>query len=91
MKAAENIGGHGQHMTFQLSGQEYGLSIMQVREIIGYRSLTRSAANTTVYSGRDQLARQCRGGAGPGTTIRPDPEPYYRTDLHNHRGGEFDG
>jgi purine-binding chemotaxis protein CheW len=41
MNAVENVGGHGQYMTFQLSGQEYGLSIMQVREIIGYRRLTR--------------------------------------------------
>ncbi len=41
----------GKYLTFALSGEEYGISILQVREIIGMMPITPGSTNTGVCEG----------------------------------------
>ena len=77
----------GKYLTFSLAGEEYGIGILKIREIIGMMPIT-AVPETPHYRQRgDQPAGQGDPGGGPAAALRHAGDRLHRAHLH-HRGGD---
>ena len=60
----------GKYLTFTLAGEEYGIGILKVKEIIGMMPITSVPRTPEFVKGGDQPAWQGDSGRGPEAQIR---------------------
>ena len=77
----------GKYLTFSLAGEEYGIGILKIREIIGMMAITSVPETPPFVKGRDQPAGQGDPGGGPAAEVRLAGDGLHRAHLH-HRGGD---
>ena len=53
MEATQEAVDQDQFLTYDLTGEEYAINILQVREVIEYETLTPSARNAPLHPGGD--------------------------------------
>ena len=77
----------GKYLTFSLAGEEYGIGILKIREIIGMMPITSVPETPHYVKGRHQPARQGDPGDRPAAALRDERERLHGAHLH-HRGGD---
>ncbi len=70
-----------QYLTFLLASEQYGLNILQVREIRGWEQVTRIPNCTRLRQRRHQSARHDRTDARPSPALRPARSPPYSKET----------
>ena len=77
----------GKYLTFSLAGEEYGIGILKIREIIGMMPITSVPADPGLRERRDQPARQGDPGHRSAAALRHGRDRLHGAHLH-HRGGD---
>ena len=77
----------GKYLTFSLAGEEYGIGILKIREIIGMMPITSVPETPALCQRGDQPAGQGDPGDGPAAALRHSGDRLHRAHLH-HRGGD---